>query len=196
MNSAIRRSVLLSLPALALTLGGCGIYEQTQGWYPRYNGAPAEAGDIGLRNVLVVASTDGQATVLSSFANRGEADQLVEVRIGDASATPADGPLEIPARGYASLGPETEQVDLQDVELTPGLTTEVEFHFANAPRVTVETLVKKADGPYAAVTFPETQELPTDDAADLGGDDDGGEPGSDDAEDPDAEDAEDENADS
>jgi hypothetical protein len=151
---AIRRSVLLSLPVLALALGGCGIQEQTQGWHPRYDGVPADAGDIGLRNVVVVASTDGRATVLTSFANRGgDADELVEVRVGEATATLSETPLEIPARGHASLGLNDNQVELQGVDVTPGHITEVEFHFANAPRITVETLVKEADGRYADVTF-------------------------------------------
>lgn len=155
MKPAVRRRVLVSISTLAFVLVGCSVQEQTQGWHPRYDGQPAEAGDIGLRNILVVTADDGQATVLTSFANRGAADELVEVQVGEVTATPPNGPLEIPASGYASLAAGTDQIQVSGADLTPGRLVEVEFRFAKAPRVSVDALVKEAAGRYADVTFPE-----------------------------------------
>jgi hypothetical protein len=152
---AVRRCVLVSIPTLAILLAGCNVQDKTQWFGPRYDGVPAEAGDIGLRNVVVVTSADGQATVLTTFANRGGADELLEVRIGESAATPTDGPLQIPAGGYAALGPEAAQVDVTGVDLVPGLLTEVEFLFADSPRTTVDAVVKEAEGRYADVHFSE-----------------------------------------
>lgn len=162
----VRRRVLVCVSALTFALAACSVQEQTQGWHPRYDGQPAEAGDIGLRNVLVVTSDNGQATVLTSFANRGAEDQLVEVQVGNVTATPPNGPLEIPARGYASLAAGSDQIQVSGADLTPGRLVEVEFRFAKAPRVSVDALVKEAAGRYADVTFPEPTgtETPTTDS--------------------------------
>lgn len=152
-----RHLVLASVPALALMLTGCEMHEQTQGWYPRYDGVSAEAGEIGLRNIVVVTSGD-QATVLTSLANEGPADDLVSVRVGDVTAEPTSGSLAIPQNGYAALGPDS--VQFEGVDLTPGQLTEVEFRFEDAPSTTVETLVKEAEGRYADVTFSDPQQSP------------------------------------
>lgn len=171
-NPAVVRSIrvkpafcraLVSAPLLALVLAGCSVQEQTQRWYPRDNGVSAQAGDIGLRNILVVTSSDGQATLLTTFANEGADDELVEVHIGDAIATPSAGPLEIPAGGYASLEPSGDQLGISGAELTPGQMTEVEFRFAKAPRTAVQALVMANEGAYSQVTFPD--QPPVDDEA-------------------------------
>ncbi|NDL58142.1 hypothetical protein [Phytoactinopolyspora mesophila] len=172
MKPAVRRCVLVSIPTLAFVLAGCNVQDKSQWWDPRYDGVPAEAGDIGLRNVVVVTSADGRATLLTSFANRGSDDELLEVRVAGSSATPPDGPLEIPARGYAALEPSATQIEFTDVEITPGLLTEVEYHFAEAPRVTVEALVKEAEGRYAHVTFAESSASDDDTALDVAEDED------------------------
>lgn len=155
MTSAARRSLLIGFQILTLALGGCAIHEQTQSWNPRYEGVPAEAGDIGLRNVLVVASDDGRATVLAKLANDGdEQDELVDVRVADTAATLPSGSLDIPSSGYATLGPDHIRVDVSGVNLQPGLLTDVEFRFENAPRTSVQALVQAPEGKYAQVEFP------------------------------------------
>ncbi|WP_129669939.1 hypothetical protein [Phytoactinopolyspora endophytica] len=169
----LRRLVLASAPALVLMLAGCEMHEQTQGWYPRYDGVTAEAGEIGLRNVVVIAAPSGQATVLTSFANRGAADDLLEVRIAEVTAEPTDGPLAIPQNGYAALGPESLQVALDGVDLVPGQLVEVEFRFEDAPRTTVDAIVKEPEGRYANVTLTEPEELETEEPAGNGSDDGG-----------------------
>lgn len=151
--SAARRrlAALVTVPFIALLAVGCGeVREQTQWSDDRTHGVSANAGDVAIRNALVVADENGsEATMFAVFANRGPADELVSVRVGDTEAEPEGGPLEIPARGYAALGPDNTRLDVTGVELTPGLRVEVEFIFGSAPRATVSALVKPAEGIYA-----------------------------------------------
>ena len=150
-------AVLAAVSALALTLTGCGsIRTQTQQWYTPADGVSAEAGDIAVRNVVVVADESGaESTITATFANRGEEDQLFEVRVGDATATPTGGDLTIPADGYTTLGPGETRVDVEGADAVPGTFVEVVFRFERAPRTTVEALVQAAEGEYEdALTGP------------------------------------------
>jgi hypothetical protein len=147
---AVRRLVLAAVPVLVLGVAGCSIHEQTQRWYPADNGVNTDAGDVGLRNVQVISDGDGTAIVVGTLTNRGASeDELVEVLIGDVSADLADGPVRIPGGGVAALGPDGDRVDGFDVEAAPGHTVSVEFRFGDAPRTTVQALVRPAEGQYA-----------------------------------------------
>ncbi len=151
MKSGVRRRVLVALPVLALSLAACSSTgEQTQTWYTPTDGAQTEAGDIGIRNVVVVAD-DGAATVLASFSNRGEADRLVEVAVGGVPAEPEGGRLDLPAGGYAAIGPDQVRVDVPEVDAEPGSLVEVEFRFEGAPVTAVDAVVQAPDGIYEDV---------------------------------------------
>ena len=161
----VRRQPVAALAAvcvLALVLTGCGSRTQTQQWYTPADGVSAEAGDIAVRNVLVVATESGNAsTVLATFANRGDEDHLVEVRVGDATATPTGGDLTIPANGFATLGPGETRVDVDGADTVPGTFVEVEFLFESAPRTTVDALVQPADGDYEDALIAPREQRPT-----------------------------------
>jgi hypothetical protein len=151
--SAARRrlAVLASVLLLGLVAAGCGeVRAQTQWSQDRTHGVSATAGDIGIRNALVVADEEGrQATVLALFTNSGEPDELVSVRVAGTEAEPEGGPLTIPARGTVSIGSDQNRVDVTGVDAEPGRRVDVEFVFANAPRASISALVQPADGIYA-----------------------------------------------
>ncbi|WP_298332447.1 hypothetical protein [Haloactinopolyspora sp.] len=161
MKFAVRRRVLVAVPvAVALGLAGCSIHEQTQGWYEPANGVSTETDDLLLRNVLVVADDTGRATLIASVSNEGaDDDELVEVVVGDATAQPAEGPIEIPSNGYATIGPDAERIDFDDTDAEPGHTIDVEFRFARSSRASVEALVMEAKGDFADA-LPEEQATP------------------------------------
>jgi hypothetical protein len=146
-----RLALLASVSLLGLLAVGCGdVREQTQWSGDRTHGVSATAGDIGIRNALVVADEDGrQATVFATFANSGSADELVTVRVGNRDVEPDGGPLEIPANGFATVGPDATRLDVTGAQAQPGQRVELEFIFADAPRATVNALVQADAGIYA-----------------------------------------------
>jgi hypothetical protein len=159
----LRRPIaaLVAVPVLTMAGAGCtGLRTQTQNWYVPGDGVSTEAGDIGVRNVLLVADDDGGiATLIATFANEGATDELVEVQVGDQAVVPPTGALEIPADGYARLGPDGVRLDVEGADVQPGDFVDVEFVFGNAPRAEVQALVQRAEGDYEdALDF---EELPT-----------------------------------
>lgn len=155
--SKIRVAALAVLPVLALVVVGCGdVREQTQAWREAPHGASATAGSIDIRNAVVVANEEtGQATVLVSFANGGaEPDALTSVVVGGTPAEPEAGPVELPARGHASVGPDGTRLDVDGMTTEPGFVVDIEFIFADAPRVTAQAIVQSDDGLYAGALEP------------------------------------------
>lgn len=147
-----RPAVLVAALTLGLLVAGCGVREQTQWSSDRHRGVSGEAGEISIGGTVVVADDEGdRATVLANLANDGDEDELVQVRVGSVEAEPENGPLTIPANGYAKLGPDGARVDVQDADAAPGLLIEVEFIFATAPRATLDALVQSDDGIYAGL---------------------------------------------
>ena len=158
-------AALVTIVGLTLTAAGCaGVRAQTQEWYEPADGVSTEAGDIGLRNVLLVSEEDGSvATVLATFANTGPEDEFVEVRVGDRIATPTTGPVEIPEGGYARLGPGPDEVrvDVFGADVAPGQFVDVEFVFRDAPRAEVQALVQPAEGDYETALDDAEEPTPT-----------------------------------
>jgi hypothetical protein len=147
-------AALITIPVLCLAAVGCAsVRAQTQEWYEPADGVSTDAGDIGVRNVVLVADEEGSvATLLATFANEGATDELVEVRVGERITPPAGGRLEIPEDGYARLGPGPGDVrlDVFGADAQPGQFVDVEFVFQDAPRAEVQALVQLAEGDYAA----------------------------------------------
>jgi hypothetical protein len=156
--SVIRRRVvtLVAVPVLALMALGCAnVTEQTQAWRDAPNGTSATAGEMDIRNALVVSDSEGNGTVFASFANRGgQADALTGVIVDDIEATSGAGDVELPAGGVASVAADGARVDVSGMDVAPGRIVDVQFIFANAPRVSVQAIVQPNDGIYADVTFP------------------------------------------
>lgn len=155
MLSDVRRrlAMLVTVSLLGLLVAACGdVREQTQWDGDRTHGVSASAGDIQIRNALMVADEQGrQATLMATFANNGQADELVRVVVNGSEAEPENGPLEIPARGFVQLDADENRLDLQNVDTPPGMRTEVQFIFGAAPRATVSVLVQENDGIFAGV---------------------------------------------
>lgn len=159
--AATRPAALTALLLLVLGLTGCAsensIRLQTQDFYTAGDGVNGQAGDIAIRNLLLVAdeeAADAQtpvpATVLGTFANSsGEPDRLLEVRVGESVAQPEGGGLEIPARGYASLGLEENRLQIEADGVIPGRFVLVTLMFESAPEATLRALVQRAEGWYA-----------------------------------------------
>ena len=160
-----RLAALLTIVGLTLVAAGCApipIRAQTQEWYEPADGVSTQAGDIAIRNVLLVADEDGSvATVLATFANTGSEDELLEVRVGDRTAVPTTGPVVIPEDGYARLGPDDVRVDVFGADVRPGEFVDVEFVFRDAPRAEVQALVRRPEGDYEGALDGAEEPTPT-----------------------------------
>jgi len=158
-------AALMTIVGLTLVAAGCApipIRAQTQEWYEPADGVSTQAGDIAIRNVLLVAEEDGSvATVLATFANNGPEDEFIEVRVGDRIATPTTGPVVIPEDGYARLGPDDVRVDVFGADVRPGEFVDVEFVFRDAPRAEVEALVQRPEGDYEGALDDTEEPTPT-----------------------------------
>ena len=167
MNPTHRRPLgaLVTIAGLTLVAAGCApvpIRSQTQEWYEPADGVSAQAGDIAIRNVLLVAKEDGSvATVLATFANTGAEDEFLEVHVGDSIATATTGPVEIPEDGYARLGPDDARLDVFGADVQPGQFVDVEFVFRDAPRAEVEALVQRPEGDYEGALDDAVEPTPT-----------------------------------
>ena len=152
MKLVLRRplAALITIPVLSLAVVGCAsVRAQTQLWYEPADGVSADAGGIAIRNVVLVADEEGSvATLLSTLANEGATDELVEVRVGESIVPPVGGRLEIPEDGYARLGPDEVRLDVFGADARPGQFVDVEFVFRDAPRAEVQALVQRAEGEY------------------------------------------------
>lgn len=141
---------LVLIPAMILALAGCSIHEGTQEWYDPTDGVGVDAGSIAVRNVVVVASDDGEATLLATLVNRGDDDQLVGVAVDGVDGSSGIGNVTVPAGGSASIGPDgNARVDVGGIDARPGGMVDVDLQFEKAPRVTVRTLVQENTGIYA-----------------------------------------------
>ena len=148
----MRSAGIAAAMLLGFLAGACGSYaattSQTQIWSDP--GTSGTAGDIAIRDAVLVADDEGQrATLYAAFANMAGADAVLHVRVGDVEAVPAGGPLVIPTQGYAALSPDAVRLDVDGADSVPGYFVEVEFVFAEAPRTTLDVLVRSDDGYYA-----------------------------------------------
>jgi hypothetical protein len=152
----------VAIVGLSMLAAGCASRAQTQQWYEPADGVSTDAGEIAVRNVLLVADEDGSvATVLATFANEGPDDELVEVRVGDRIAVPSEGPLVIPEDGFARLGPDDTRLDVFGADALPGQFVDVHFVFEEAPRAEVDALVQLAEGEYEGALDDAVEPTPT-----------------------------------
>jgi hypothetical protein len=163
-----RALALATLAAATLAVSGCGniltaptgdtIDTQSQFWYDPADGASADVDDLGLRNVVVVAGSNDDATVLVAVANAGsDDDQLVAVSLAGSQGEFSEGPVDLPAGTTTQIGYPSEDTILVEgvgADVAPGLRVDVGFTFSDASSVTVNTIVQPADDVYLRAAPP------------------------------------------
>lgn len=159
MTTVKRGAAVATMCLLGAAVSACGNYaevtNQTQIW--RDQGASGTAGDIELRDAVLVADGEGErATLYTAFANTADADEIMRVRVGEVWAEPEGGPLLIPTLEYAALAPRpttlsssATRLDVGGAGTVPGYIVEVEYVFAEAPRITLNVAIRPDDGYYA-----------------------------------------------
>jgi len=140
----------IAVIVIAVALSGCANEGATQEFYTPADGANGQAGDIAIRNVVVVSEEGGPASLIATFVTNGERnDSLRGVKFGDVEATLLpDGALPLPGGTPVSVGTGELRAETARLDAEPGEFTTVELTFADAPRATVEALVQAPVGIY------------------------------------------------
>lgn len=151
MSRSTRRAGLVAAAALLVgaTVGGCqaGFDAFTSQPFAPSNGSVASAGDMRIRNTVVVRSDDGtQSQIYASFINMGGSpDTLTGVSIAGVGTVPLDGgSITVPAAAKVDLGPGGYQVFANNLTQGPGDVVTVTFRFEQAGEVHLSALIMTA----------------------------------------------------
>ncbi len=163
MPSRFRRGLAFALAAAMLpVLSACAASfgAATQDPYAPADGVFADTGPLKLRNLVLVVTGAGQATLVGTIFNEGaEPDAVVAVSSGSAAGKLTPSAIPVPANGVAVLGQETSLGKPSTVEVTgknlgPGLVTRVTLDFQRAASVSVDVLIEPRTGSYTGVPVP------------------------------------------
>ena len=151
MIRSTRRAALLAAAALlsGATVSGCqaGFDAFTNQPFAPSNGSVASAGDLRIRNVVIVRSDDGtQSQVYASFVSIGTSpDTLTGVSIGGLGTVALDGgSITVPAGAKVDLGPGGYQVFANNLTQGLGDVATVTFQFQHAGEVHLSALIMTA----------------------------------------------------
>lgn len=140
-------TAVLSLGLLSTT-GGCGMNVQTTNPYTPAIGVNFDAGDIQIRDLIIVSRAKGSGFLAATFTGNGQ-DSLISL---GGTATKSDGsdgaPLVFAMKGPVAIGT-TKPVVLTDrplitvtsADLQPGLTARMVLRFKKAGETTTNAPV-------------------------------------------------------
>jgi hypothetical protein len=145
------RSTVFGLAVATLTLTGCTFITPiaTQDPYDPSDGVGADLGELALRNILLIANDDNEATLVMTVVNNAPDDVVLNLQYGDANArvtesVPLDGG-EIRTRVGDDPG---TTVVISDETLTVGALFPIYAEYGDVPGQVI--LVPVLDG-----TLPE-----------------------------------------
>ena len=151
----------LVIAALALSLTGCGagsnastrlIKKVTDG---AEGGVNKDGNNISLRNFLLIAQPDGSAVVVGTVINAGQNDDaLLGIAINNGLQAQFGGVSTISQNQTIRFEGETANAKavIIGANLKPGTHTQLSLFFGNAGEVTLNVLVRAAEGIYAGIT--------------------------------------------
>lgn len=157
------RLVLTTTVALGLvsTAAGCGMNVQTTNPYTPAIGVNFDAGDVQIRDLMILSRAKGNGFLSATFTANGQ-DALVGV---SGTATKADGsdgaPLVVTLGSPVAVGT-TQPVVLtkrplilvKSADIQPGLTAKMVLRFSKAGEVTTNAPVVDATLPQYATISP------------------------------------------
>lgn len=163
-STTARRSCRVALAGIgaALLLSGCGFAVQTLQPYTPAQGVNVDAGDVLVRNLLIVADGEGggiiSGSLLSSVDNRVTDINVTPVLMDDTDGTPLEvygaDDVELPANRLVPLSTEGEQVQVSGEDLSPGLTARFVLTFESGAEAAVTAPVMAFDQAMYAPLSP------------------------------------------
>ena len=120
-----------------------------------------QAGEVAIRNVVVVSEGGQEASVLATFVRQGGAeDRLIGIRIRarETALTPSE--IRLPLNTPVTVGTGELTAHASGVDVEPGGLAEVEFRFQRAPRTAVQALVLPPETVYGDEIPPRATATP------------------------------------
>ncbi|MEI6648945.1 MAG: hypothetical protein WCO08_04810 [Actinomycetes bacterium] len=155
-----KKALLLVVGALvALTLTGCaaGPDAPTRHIKKVTDGAEADSGDIKIRDVVLVAQSDGSAVLVATVDNVGAADDAITaISVKGIPAVTSGLPIALTQNNPSIFSGDSANASavIPGFGQTSGSTTSITFTFKNAAAVTFNSIVRDQTGIYANVTVP------------------------------------------
>ena len=144
-------SVFAAATIAVLTLTGCGFSTPiaTMKPYDPSDGVGADIGDLALRNVLLIANDNAEATLIMTVVNNADDDIVLNLQYGDADVRVTESVTLAGGNSRTNVGdaPGTTVV-VSDPTMTLGALFPIYFEYGNVPGEVV--LVPVLDG-----TLPE-----------------------------------------
>ena len=144
-------SVFAAATIAVLTLTGCGFSTPiaTMKPYDPSDGVGADIGDLALRNVLLIANDNSEATLIMTVVNRADDDIVLNLQYGDADVRVTESVTLAGGNSRTNVGDEPgTTVVVSDPTMTLGALFPIYFEYGSVPGEVV--LVPVLDG-----TLPE-----------------------------------------
>ncbi len=154
MISKVRTRIASTIAAAVvtvLTLTGCGFSTPvaTMKPYDPSDGVGADIGDLALRNVLLIANDNSEATLIMTVVNRADDDIILNLQYGDANVRVNESVTITGGNARTNVGDDPGTAILvSDPTMTLGALFPIYFEYGNVPGEVV--LVPVLDG-----TLPE-----------------------------------------
>jgi hypothetical protein len=140
-------STIAAAIVTVLTLAGCGFVTPvaTMKPYDPSDGVGADIGDLALRNVLLIANDNGEATLVMTVVNRSEDDIALNLQFGDANVRVTESVTVTGGNTRTNVGDDPgTTVIVSDATMTVGALFPIYFEYGNVPGDVV--LVPVLDG--------------------------------------------------
>ena len=151
MTKTIKKILVLTLLATALTACGSGQTAETRMIKQVTDGVEAQSDEIRLRNVKVIKSSTGEGILIGTLVNWSDkTDAITSVSINNLPAIYTAKTSELLRNKPITFVGQVANADafIENLDKTPGYRIPVTFTFANAAPVTLDTLIVNGDGIY------------------------------------------------
>jgi hypothetical protein len=150
MISKVRTRIASSIAAAVVTvlaLTGCGfsVPVATMKPYDPSDGVGADIGDLALRNILLIANDNNEATLIMTVVNRADDDIVLNLQYGDADARIAESVTLAGGNSRTNVGDDPgTTIIVSDPNKTLGALFPIYFEYGSVPGEVV--LVPVLDG--------------------------------------------------
>lgn len=146
MRTRIASSIAAAVVTM-LTLTGCGFFTPvaTMKPYDPSDGVGADLGDLALRNILLIANDNQEATLIMTVVNRADADVVLNLQYGDADARVTESITLTGGNTRTNVGDDpSTTIVVSDANKVLGALFPIYFEYGDVPGEVV--LVPVLDG--------------------------------------------------